>query len=126
MDFFLVYSVVLFVWLFFVLGVVVFAKYKKLDEVESYFSENERARNNKRFWSRNRWIDRQFRMLLISEFFSDSKRHVEAGVVTEAELASVPLALKRWMVWPYYLLHILAVATAVWTFWRWWCDIPIP
>ncbi|WP_411379233.1 hypothetical protein [Pseudomonas sp. MPB26] len=126
MDLFLVYSVALAVWLAFSAGVVIFAKYKKLDEVESYFSENERVRDNKRFWGRNQWIDRQYRMLLISEFFSDSQRYLEAGVVTEAELASVPLALKRWMVWPYYLLYILAVGTAIWTFWRWWCDIPIP
>lgn len=126
MDFFLAYSIGLFVWLFVSLGLSLYAEYTKLDEVESYFSQNEKVRDHKRFWSRNRRIDRQFRMLLISEFFSDSKRHVEAGVVTEAELASVPLALKRWVVWPYYLLYILAVATAVWTFWRWWCDIPIP
>lgn len=126
MDFFLIYSVVLFVWLFFVLGVLIFAKHIKLDEVESYFCENEKVRENKGFWRRNQWIDRQYRMMLISDFFSDSKRYVEAGFVTEAELASVPVALKRWMVWPYYLLHILAVGTTVWVFWRWWCDIPIP
>ncbi|CRM71053.1 hypothetical protein [Pseudomonas sp. 58 R 3] len=47
-------------------------------------------------------------MLLIFEFLSDSTRHVKAGVVTEDELASVPLALKRWVVWPYYLGVYLA------------------
>ncbi|MBV4451494.1 MULTISPECIES: hypothetical protein [Pseudomonas] len=126
MGFFLVYTIVWFVWLFVSLGVMIFAEYKKLDEVESYFSENERVRDNKRFWSRNQWIDRQYRMLLLSEFFSDSKHYLKAGVVTEAELASVPLALKRWMVWPYYIGYVWVLETAVWALWRWWCDIPIP
>lgn len=126
MSFFLVYTIVWFVWLFVSLGVMIFAEYKKLDEVESYFGENERVRDNKRFWSRNQWIDRQHRMMLLSEFFSDSKHYLKAGVVTEAELASVPLALKRWMVWPYYIGYVWALETIVWALWRWWCDIPLP
>ncbi|MCF5669186.1 hypothetical protein [Pseudomonas marginalis] len=126
MDFFLVYTIVWFVGMFVFLGLLIIAKYTKLDEVERYFSQNERVQDNKRFWKRNQWIDRQYRMMLISDFFSDSKRYLEAGIVTEAELASVPLALKRWMVWPYYVGYIWAFGTAVWTFWRWWCDIPIP
>ena len=125
MDFFLIYSIVLFVGTFVVLGLMIFAEYTKLEEVESYFSQNERVHDNKRFWRRNQWIDRQYRMLLVFEYLSYSKRHVKAGDVTEAELASVPLALKRWVVWPYYLGYIWAVGTAVWTFWGWWCDIPI-
>jgi len=126
MDFFLIYTIVVFVGTFVVLGLMIFAEYAKLDEVESYFCQNERVQDNKRFWRRNQWIDRQYRMLLISEFFSDSKRYVEAGIVTKAELAAVPLALKRWMVWPYKVGYIWAFGTAVWSFWRWWCDIPIP
>ena len=74
MDFFLIYTIVVFVGTFVVLGLMIFAEYAKLDEVESYFCQNERVQDNKRFWRRNQWIDRQYRMLLISEFFSDSKR----------------------------------------------------
>ena len=125
MDLFLVYSIVWFVWMFVVLGLMLFAEYTKLDEVESYFSHNERVRGNKRFWRRKEWIDRQYRMLLIFEFLSDSKRHVKAGVVTEAELASVPLALKRWVLWPYYLGFIWLITTVVWSVWRRWGDLPI-
>ncbi|MCF5548585.1 hypothetical protein [Pseudomonas salomonii] len=125
MDFFLLYSIVWFVWMFVVLGLMLFAEYTKLDEVESYFSHNERVRGNKRFWRRKEWIDRQYRMLLIFEFLSDSKRHVKAGVVTEAELASVPLALKRWVLWPYYLGFIWLITTVVWSVWRRWGELPI-
>ena len=64
-------------------------------------------------------------MLLIFEFLSDSKRHVKAGVVTEAELASVPLALKRWVLWPYYLGFTWLITTVVWSVWRRWGDLPI-
>jgi len=125
MDFFLLYSIVWFVWMSVVLGLMLFAEYTKLDEVESYFSHNERVRGNKRFWRRKEWIDRQYRMLLIFEFLSDSKRHVKAGVVTEAELASVPLALKRWVLWPYYLGFIWLITTVVWSVWRRWGELPI-
>ena len=125
MDFFLVYSIVLFVGMSVVLGLLLFAEYTKLDELESYFSENEEVRNNKRFWRRNQWIDRQYRMMLIFEYLADSKRHVKAGLVTEAELASIPLALKHWVLWPYYLAFIWAIATVVWSVWRRWCNIPI-
>lgn len=126
MDLFLIYSIVLFAGMFVIVGLMIFAEYTKLDEVERHFSQNERVRDNKRFWCRNQWVDRQYRMLLILAFFSDSKRYMEAGVVTEAELASVPLALKRWVVWPYYVGYIWAFGTVMWIIWRWWCDIPIP
>lgn len=126
MDLFLIYSIVLFAGMFVIVGLMIFAEYTKLDEVESHFSQNERVRDNKRFWCRNQWIDRQYRMLLILAFFSDSKRYMAAGVVTGAELASVPLALKRWVVWPYYVGYIWALGTAVWIVWRWWYDISIP
>ncbi|MGY1881469.1 hypothetical protein [Pseudomonas reactans] len=126
MDLFLIYSIVLFAGMFVIVGLMIFAEYTKLDDVERHFSQNERVRDNKRFWCRNQWVDRQYRMLLILAFFSDSKRYMEAGVVTEAELASVPLALKRWVVWPYYVGYIWAFGTVMWIIWRWWCDIPIP
>ncbi|OYT78802.1 hypothetical protein [Pseudomonas sp. PGPPP2] len=125
MSFFLAFTLVHFLGMFVVLGLMLFAEYTKLDKVESYFSQNERVRDNKRFWRRNQWIDRQYRMLLMFEYLSDSARHVKAGVVTEAELASVPLTLRRWVLWPYYLGLIWTIAAVVWAVWRSWCDIPI-
>lgn len=125
MTFFFGYSIVWSVGMFVILGLMQFAEYTKLDELESYFSENAKVQNNKRFWGRSQRMDRFYRMLLINEILSDPKRYVKAGLVTEAELASVPLALKRWALWPYYLLMIWGIALVVWSVWRRWCDIPI-
>ncbi|MBF6029248.1 hypothetical protein ICY20_15985 [Pseudomonas sp. P115] len=120
MSFFLFYSIVHMTGMFVLLGLILFAQYTKLDELESYFSENERVRRHKRFWKRNQRIDRSHRMGLMVDFLSDSKRFVKAGIVTEAELASVPLALKRWAVWPYRICHVWAVATVIWVVWYNW------
>lgn len=120
MPFFLVYSAVLMVGVFVLLGLMLFAEYRKLDELESYFSENERVRRHKRFWGRNQRIDRFHRMGLMIDFLSDSKRFVKAGLVTEAELASVPLALKRWALWPYRISYVWIVATIIWVVWHRW------
>jgi hypothetical protein len=125
MSFFLAYTVLLFTVALVNLGLLFFAEYRKLDELESYFSENEKVRYHKRFWKRNQRIDRMYRLLLMFELLSDSKRFVKAGLVTEAELASVPLALKRWALWPYYLGFIWGIALVVWSVWRRWCNIPI-
>ena len=45
---------------------------------------------------------------------------LDRNEVTEAELASVPLALKRWAVWPYRICHVWAVATVIWAVWFNW------
>ncbi len=126
MDLFLAFTIVVSTGSLVFLALLIYAAYTKLDEVESYFSQNEKVRSTKRFWRRNQWIDRQYRMMLMFEFLQDSKRHLKAGVVTETELASVPLALRRWMVWPSYFGFIWLIALVVWTVWRRWCDIPIP
>ena len=123
MSFFLAFTIVHFVGAFVVLGLALFAEYTKLNEVESYFTHNERVRANKRFWRKNHWIDRQYRMLLMFDLLSDSARYVKAGVVTEAELVSVPLALKRWVLWPYYLGLIWVIGTVAWSVWRRWCGV---
>ncbi|PRA33233.1 hypothetical protein [Pseudomonas poae] len=117
MSFVLIYTIVLFASTFVILGLVLFAEYKKLDELESYFSENETVRRHKRFWGRNRPIDRFHRMGLMIDFLRLSKRHLKAGVVTEAELASVPLSLKRWALWPYRLGYIWVVMAFIKYFW---------
>jgi len=45
---------------------------------------------------------------------------LKAGLVTEAELASVPIALKRWALWPYRISYIWLVALGVWSIWYKW------
>ncbi|WP_428977824.1 hypothetical protein [Pseudomonas synxantha] len=96
MPLFLVYSIVMFAWVFVVFGLMVFAEYAKLDELESYFSENEKVLRHKRFREGNDPIDRYHRMSLMVDILSGPKAYLKAGLVTEAELASVPLTLKRW------------------------------
>lgn len=118
MTFFLAFTSAQVTSSFVLLGLMLFVEYTKLEEVESYFSQNEKVLSNKRFWRRNQWIDRQYRMMLMFDFLQDSKRHVKAGVVTEAELASVPLALRRWVVWPYYFGFVWLIALVVWSLWR--------
>lgn len=117
MSLFLIYSIVLMAGTHVLLGLILYAEYRKLDELESYFSDNERVRRHKRFWKRNQRIDRFHRMGLMVDFLSDSKRFVKAGLVTEEELASVPLALRRWALWPYRSCHIWAIATVIWAIW---------
>ena len=120
MDFFLAYTIVWFFGMFVVLGLMLFAEYTKLDELESYFSENEKVRYHKRFWKRNQRIDRFHRMGLMIDFLSNPKPFLKAGLVTEAELASIPIALKRWALWPYRLSFIWLIASVVWSIWYRW------
>ena len=118
MSFFLLYTIVMFLEMLVGLGLMLYAEYQKLDELESYFSENETVRRHKRFWGRNQRIDRKHRMGLMVDFLSDPKSHLKAGLVTEAELASVPLALKRWALWPFRLAYISAGMAVIWYFWN--------
>ncbi|XMB50811.1 hypothetical protein QQ999_05700 [Pseudomonas fluorescens] len=126
MSLFLVYSIVMFAWVFVVFVLIVFAEYAKLDELESYFSENEKVLRHKRFREGYDPIDRYHRMSLMIDILSGSKAFLKAGLVTEAELASVPLTLKRWALWPYRLADVCIIEIIVWEVWRRWCDIPIP
>ena len=126
MSLFLVYSIVMFAWVFVVFVLIVFAEYAKLDELESYFSENEKVLRHKRFREGYDPIDRYHRMSLMTDILSGPKAFLKAGLVTEAELASVPLTLKRWALWPYRLADVCIIEMIVWEVWRRWCDIPIP
>lgn len=126
MSLFLVYSIVMFAWVFVVFVLIVFAEYAKLDELESYFSENEKVLRHKRFREGYDPINRYHRMSLMIDILSGSKAFLKAGLVTEAELASVPLTLKRWALWPYRLADVCIIEIIVWEVWRRWCDIPIP
>ncbi|MBB6286505.1 hypothetical protein FBY10_10481 [Pseudomonas sp. SJZ103] len=44
MSFFLAYTIVWFVGMLVVVGLILFAEYTKLDQLESYFSENAEVR----------------------------------------------------------------------------------
>ncbi|NVZ86416.1 hypothetical protein [Pseudomonas yamanorum] len=105
------------VWPFVFLGLKLFVEYKKLDELESYFSDNVLVRDNKRFWRRNQLIDRYMRLSLIVDFLSLPKLHIRRGDVTAAELASVPLSLKRWVLWPYRFGMAGFVGAGLWYVW---------
>ena len=120
MDFQTISAIFLFVGVIVGSGVTLFAEYTKLEALESYFSENKMVCDHKRFWSRNQHIDRFHRMLMIVELLSIPKTHIKRGEVTEAELASVPLSLKRWAVWPYTCAKIWFVAAVSWNIWYCW------
>ncbi|MGU9855498.1 hypothetical protein [Pseudomonas sp. LF245] len=120
MSFFLVYTIVWMAGAFVLWGLLLFAEYRKLDELESYFSENEKVRRHKRFWGRNQPIDKFHRMGLMVDFLSMPKTHIKAGLVTEAELASVPMALRRWALWPYRMGYVWIVASIIWAIWYRW------
>ncbi len=98
-------------------GVTLFVEYTKLEELESYFSENKMVCDHKRFWGRNQRIDRFHRMLLIVQLLSMPKTYIKSGEVSEAELASIPLSLKRWALWPYNLGTIWLAGAFIWLIW---------
>ena len=50
MSLFLAYTIVMIIGAFVVLGLMLFAKRTKLDELESYFSENAEVRKRKQLW----------------------------------------------------------------------------
>lgn len=120
MDLFLVFSILLFIGSLVGVGLMLYAECKKLEVLESYFSENKLVCDNKRFWGRNMRIDRFQRMLLINQLLGMPKLHVKRGDVTEAELASIPTSLKRWALWPYRLAFIWLAASVVWGIWYRW------
>ncbi|WET13386.1 hypothetical protein P3S72_19890 [Pseudomonas sp. D3] len=120
MDLFLVFSILLFIGSLVGVGLMLYAECKKLEVLESYFSENKLVCDNKRFWGRNMRIDRFQRMLLINQLLGMPKLHVKRGDVTEAELASIPISLKRWALWPYRLSFIWLAASVVWGIWYRW------
>ncbi|MFL1494800.1 hypothetical protein [Pseudomonas antarctica] len=116
MDFKLILAIFLFAGTFVFAGLTLYAECTKLEALESYFSENKLVCDNKQFWGRNQHIDRFHRMLLITELLGMPKFHIKRGEVTEAELASVPLSLKRWALWPYHFGMLWAAGLALWTY----------
>ncbi|WP_455883604.1 hypothetical protein [Pseudomonas putida] len=120
MDFQTISAIFLFVEALVGSGVTLYVEYTKLEELESYFSENKVVCNHKRFWGRNQHIDRFHRMLLINQILSMPKSYIKSGEVTEAELASIPLSLKRWALWPYNCAIIWLVSAIIWNIWYGW------
>jgi hypothetical protein len=120
MDLFLAYTIVWFGGMLVILGLILYAEYTKLDELESYFSENEKVCRHKRFWKRKQRIDRFHRMGLMIDILSTPKAFLKAGLLTKAELASVPSALKRWALWLYRVSYIWIVTTGIWYVWFNW------
>ncbi|WP_104904528.1 hypothetical protein MOQ67_20750 [Pseudomonas sp. LY-1] len=117
MSLFLAYTIVMIIGAFVVLGLMLFAKRTKLDELESYFSENAEVRKRKQLWGPNPRFGGFHRMGLMIDILLMSKRYVKEGLVTEEALACVPLSLKRWAVWPYRLAMILAISWGYWCTW---------
>ena len=116
MDLFLIFTIFVFAATLIGSGLSFYIEYTKLEALERYFSENKLVCDNKRFWGRNTHIDRFHRMLLITELLGMPKFHIKRGEVTEAELASVPLSLKRWALWPYHFGMVWAAGLALWTY----------
>ncbi len=117
MSFFLVYTLVMIIGTFVVLGLMLYAGRTKLDELESYFSENAEVRKYWQRRERNQQLNRGNRMALLIDILRTPKRSVKDGLVTEVELAAIPLALKRWAVWPYRLVMFWAVSWGFWGIW---------
>jgi len=101
-------------------GLMVFVENTKLDELESFFSANTMVCDNKRYWWRNRARDRFKRTSLIVGFLFLPNLCVKRGYVTQAELAAVPLSLKRWALWPYLSGMVWFFSATAWCIWMKW------
>ena len=116
MSGFFAYTIVMVIGTFVVVGLVLYATRTKLDELESYFSENAEVRKLLQRWENQRFA-RFNRMCLMISILTTPKRHVKDRFVTEAELASIPIALKRWAVGLYRLAIFLAAYWGLWFTW---------
>ncbi|MCT4496931.1 hypothetical protein [Pseudomonas sivasensis] len=120
MDLFLIFTIFVFAATLIGSGLSFYIEYTKLEALERYFSENKLVCDNKRFWGRNTHIDRFHRMLLINQLLAMPKTHIKRGDVTEAELAAIPLSLKRWALWPTNFGFIWVVSLIIWSVWYRW------
>ena len=81
-------------------ALLLYTHYFKLEMLEKYFESNEIVQLNKQRWPGNRPMDKALRMGQISCFLTFPKSYIRLGDVSEKEVASVPLSLKRWVIWP--------------------------
>ena len=117
MSFFLAYTLVMVVGAFVILGLVLFVERTKLEALEGYFIENVQVRKYQQRWGRHQRFARFHRMCLVIDILRAPERSVKDGYMTEAELAVIPPALKRWAVWPYRLAMIWAISWGYWCTW---------
>lgn len=116
MSWFFAYTVVMVIGTFVLVGLMRYATRTKLDELETYFIDNAEVRKGQQRWGNQRFA-RFNRMCVMISILTTPKRHVKDGFVTEAELASIPLALKRWAVWLYRFAIFLAAYWGLWCTW---------
>ena len=117
MSFFLAYTLVMLVGAFVILGLMLFVERTKLEALEGYFIENVQVRKYQQRWGRNQRFVRFHRMCLMIDILRAPERSVKEGYMTEAELAAIPPALKRWAVWPYRLAIMWAISWGYWCTW---------
>ncbi|MGC6369404.1 hypothetical protein [Pseudomonas sp. K2I15] len=94
-----------------------YLKYRKLEEIERYFTENIALQRNKRFWSWNKEIDRRWRVTFITMYLVAPKEMIRRGAVTKEELAAIPQPLKRWFIWSFYWGTLNVIAMFAWLIW---------
>jgi len=99
------------------LWILWYLKYRKLEEIERYFTKNIELQRNKRFWSWNKDIDRKWRVSFVTMYLVASKELIRRGEVTEDELATIPSALKRWFVWNFYWGTLQVIGVFTWIVW---------
>lgn len=90
-----------------------YSYYFKLEALEKYFEGNEVIQYNKRIWPGSRPWDKTMRLGQIGLFFMFPKSYVRLGDVSEEELASVPISLKRWATWPDYFIIQMFILVGV-------------
>ncbi|MCF5669187.1 hypothetical protein [Pseudomonas marginalis] len=116
MSWFFAYTIVMVIGTFFFVGLMRYATRTKLEELEGYFGGNAEVHKLQQRWENHRFA-RFNRLCLMISILTTPKRHVKDRFVTEAELASIPLALKRWAVWLYRLAIFLAAYWGLWLTW---------
>ena len=116
MSWFSTYTIVMVIGTLVAVLLMRYAARTKLDELESYFSENAEVRKLLQRWENQRFA-RFNRMCLMISILTTPKQHVKDRFVTEAELASIPIALKRWAVGLYRLAFFLAAYWGLWFTW---------
>ncbi|TFY86239.1 hypothetical protein DYL61_28070 [Pseudomonas nabeulensis] len=92
-----------------VVGVLLllYVHYFKLEKLERYFEDNEIVQLNKLRWPGNLPMQKALRLGQIACFLAFPKSYIRLGDVSEQEIASVPVSLKRWVLWTgYFWLQI--------------------
>ncbi|WP_248768512.1 hypothetical protein [Pseudomonas sp. MWU12-2345] len=101
--------------IFFGLGLSAYVAKTKLDLAEVYLKDNVVVMAERRYWRGNSYNDRMARTFAIGGLFVFSTRCIRRGWLTEQELESIPITLRRWFVVPFYLgMLFLSIAIIYW------------